>query len=188
MYKAIIFDFFGVIRGEAYESWLDKRGLKREGVFLDVVRAMDSGVISMEDFLQTLSQEVGDTPETILKEINGGAIINEDVVSIIQDLRTNYSIGLLSNASMAIIKPLLRDHNLTELFDEVVVSSDVGHIKPYPEIFEIMLDRLGVVANEAVFIDDSKSNVDGAAAVGIVGLVFTGAVTLREDLGQLEIQ
>ena len=188
MYKAIIFDFFGVIRGDAYEAWLDKRGLKREGVFLDVVRAMDSGTISTQDFLQTLSEEVGDAPEAILQEIKGGAVINDDVVSIIQDLHTDYNIGLLSNASMAIIKPLLRDHNLTELFDEVVVSSEVGHIKPAPEIFEIMLERLGVAANEAIFIDDSQSNIDGAAAIGIVGLVFTGAVKLREDLSQLEIR
>ena len=188
MYKAVIFDFFGVIRGDAYEAWLDKRGLKREGVFLDVVRAMDSGMISTEDFLQSLSEEVGVAPEVIMRELTGGAVINEDVVAIIHDLQPNYTVGLLSNASMSIIQPLLKEHNLSDLFDEIVVSSDVGHIKPNPEIFEIILERLGVAAHEAVFIDDSQSNVDGALAVGITGVLFAGAVKLREDLAQLDIQ
>ena len=185
MYKAVIFDFFGVIRGEPYEAWLDAHGLKREGVFLDIVRAMDRGMVSTEEFLQTLSNEVNEPSNVIMKDLNRGAVINDDVVALIQNLRGSYTTGLLSNASMSIITPLLADHNLTDLFDEIVVSSDVGHIKPNPEIFEIMLERLGIAADEAIFIDDNQSNVDGAEAVGIRGVVFTGAVQLGEDLQQL---
>jgi len=184
MYKAIIFDFFGVIRGEAYESWLDARGLKREGVYLDAVRSMDRGVISVDNFLQILSDEVGDDPQVILKEINRSAVINEAVVALIKSLKSHYKLGLLSNASRDILQPLLEDHDLGSLFDEIVVSSDVGFIKPSPQIFTIMLERLGVSAKESLFIDDNAANVRGAEDVGIQGVVFSGVVALRHDLKQ----
>ena len=182
MYKAIIFDFFGVIRGEAYETWLDARGLKREGVYLDAVRSMDRGTISVDDFLQILSDEVGDDPQVILKEINRSAVVNESVVTLIKSLRSRYKLGLLSNASRGILQPLLDDHDLGGLFDEIVVSSDVGFIKPSPQIFTVMLERLRVNAEESLFVDDNAANVRGAENVGIQGIVFSGVVALRHDL------
>jgi HAD superfamily hydrolase (TIGR01509 family) len=187
MYKAVVFDFFGVIRGDAYEAWLDGRGLKRKGTFLDTVRALDQGFISLEDFLDALSSETGEEPDVILKEINRGATINEHVIGLIQELRGTYDIGLLTNASAAFIAPLLADHDLTALFDHVVVSGEVGYAKPDAEIFEVALERMGVVASEVVFIDDNQDNVDAAVALGITGLLFSGVTQLRQDLAQLNL-
>ena len=57
-----------------------------------------------------------------------------------------------------------------ELFDEVVISGEVGLRKPQPEIYLLAAERLKVEPNECVFVDDFKVNADGAAAVGMLGI------------------
>jgi putative hydrolase of the HAD superfamily len=61
---------------------------------------------------------------------------------------------------------------LDEVFEVVVDSAFVGLRKPDPEIFELTLDRLGVPAGRAVFVDDLDVNVEAARALGMRGVVF----------------
>ena len=58
-------------------------------------------------------------------------------------------------------------------------------MKPDPAIYRLALERFGLKPAEAVFIDDRADNVAGAEAVGVRGLVFTGAAALRRDLSGL---
>lgn len=60
-----------------------------------------------------------------------------------------------------------------ELFDAIVDSSFEGVRKPDPRIYEITLDRLGVEADRAVFLDDFAANVEAARALGMAGVVVT---------------
>ena len=70
-------------------------------------------------------------------------------------------------------------------FDGIVVSGEEGVIKPAAELFRILLERHRVRAEDSVFIDDAPRNVDGAIAVGMRGIRFTGADALRAELGAL---
>ncbi|MFC7406190.1 HAD family hydrolase [Georgenia alba] len=69
-----------------------------------------------------------------------------------------------------------------DLLEGVVVSGREGVAKPDPAVFRIVLERYGVEASRAVFVDDSPANVAGAEAVGLTALRFTDAATLRADL------
>lgn len=66
-----------------------------------------------------------------------------------------------------------------EVFTDVVVSGFVGLAKPDPEIYRLALSRAGVPASACAFVDDRPENVDAAAALGIEGVGFTDAATLR---------
>lgn len=70
-------------------------------------------------------------------------------------------------------------------FRDVVVSGQVKLMKPDPAIFRLALDRFGLQAAATVFIDDNPPNVAAARALGVHGLHFTDAATLRRDLGDL---
>lgn len=70
-------------------------------------------------------------------------------------------------------------------FRDVVVSGDEKLVKPDAAIYRLALERFGLRAEEAVFIDDNAANVAGANAVGIHGLLFTGEPQLRADLKEL---
>ncbi|MBN8849040.1 MULTISPECIES: HAD family phosphatase [unclassified Sphingomonas] len=75
-----------------------------------------------------------------------------------------------------------REAALFDRFRDIVVSGEEKLMKPDAAIYRLALDRFGVAAADAVFVDDRQANVDGAAAVGMHALLFTGADRLRADL------
>ena len=72
-------------------------------------------------------------------------------------------------------------------FDGIVVSGNEGVIKPDPRIFRILLDRHGIAADEAVFIDDNPRNAQAATALGIHGIHFQSPAHLRGELQSLHL-
>jgi 2-haloacid dehalogenase len=75
-----------------------------------------------------------------------------------------------------------------ELFDrfrDIVVSGDEKLVKPDPAIYALALKRFGLEGPDAVFVDDSPANVEGANAAGIHGVLFTSAEDFRAELVRL---
>lgn len=70
-------------------------------------------------------------------------------------------------------------------FRDIVVSGDERLVKPDPAIYHLALDRFGLQPGEAVFIDDREDNVAAANGVGMRGLQFVDAPTLRGQLSAL---
>jgi putative hydrolase of the HAD superfamily len=82
--------------------------------------------------------------------------------------------GFLSNGVPEIVSHLRRTRALDAAFDAVVVSCEVGCMKPGPEIFRLCLERLGVAPGEALFADDRLENVEAARQLGLRALHFVG--------------
>ncbi len=76
---------------------------------------------------------------------------------------------------------------LFDRFAGIVVSGEVGFIKPAPEIYALALSRFGLGRGEGAFIDDRADNVVAADAAGLVGHVFTGAAVARAWLTGLGV-
>lgn len=72
-----------------------------------------------------------------------------------------------------------------ELFDETVISGDVGMHKPQPEIYLLACERLGVDPADCVFVDDLRENVEGAEAVGMTGLLHRDSAATVARLEKL---
>jgi putative hydrolase of the HAD superfamily len=68
---------------------------------------------------------------------------------------------------------LLNQHGAERLVDELIISAEVGTAKPHPEIDVIVLERLGVERQEAIFVDDDAGNVAAASTVGLQSLLYT---------------
>ncbi|WGL53258.1 HAD family phosphatase [Nocardioides sp. BP30] len=71
------------------------------------------------------------------------------------------------------------------LFEDIVVSGTEGLAKPDPAIYRLAVERIGLPAGQLVFIDDRAENVATARALGMHGIVFTDAETLRTALADL---
>jgi 2-haloacid dehalogenase len=80
-----------------------------------------------------------------------------------------------------------REAALFDRFRDIVVSGDEDLTKPDPAIYHLALDRFGIAAEDAVFVDDRADNVAAADALGIHGVLFTDADVLRADLSRLEL-
>jgi epoxide hydrolase-like predicted phosphatase len=70
-----------------------------------------------------------------------------------------------------------------ELFDEVLISGELGLRKPQPEIYLLGAKRLDAEPADCVFADDFKANADGASAVGMLGIHHR---TADETIPQIE--
>lgn len=68
---------------------------------------------------------------------------------------------------------------LFDRFRDIVVSGDERLVKPDPAIYRLALERFGLTADEALFIDDREDNIAGAEGVGIAGHVFRDVQTTR---------
>lgn len=103
---------------------------------------------------------------------------------VILELRSkNYEIFGLTNWSMETF-PEAREHfGILQMIDRYVVSGAEGLVKPDPRLFQVLLDRYGLKAEECIFVDDNPDNVAAAQGMGIKGIVFVGAEDLRKQLG-----
>lgn len=68
------------------------------------------------------------------------------------------------------------------IFNDIVVSGQVKQLKPAAAIYRLLMDRNGLEAKDCIFIDDSMANVEGARAVGMDAIHFTGAEALGREL------
>jgi 2-haloacid dehalogenase len=80
-----------------------------------------------------------------------------------------------------------REAAMFDRFRDIVVSGDEKLVKPDPAIYALALDRFGLRAGEAVFIDDNEANVAAAAEAGLHALHFVDAPTLRRALSDLAL-
>lgn len=76
-------------------------------------------------------------------------------------------IAFLSNDVSEWSRKLRERHGLAAAISTWIISGDVGLRKPTPEIYRVLLRRLGVPASQVVFVDDRVENLDAARALGI---------------------
>ena len=119
--------------------------------------------------------------ETIPGEVEGS-------LELLTELRVaGYPQYGLTNFSAETL-PLIEHYPQLGLLDDIVASGHVGVTKPDPAIYGIVLDRAGVDADEAVFLDDSPTNVDGARAVGMPAILFTDVPSARRALADMGVR
>lgn len=116
------------------------------------------------------------------EEMLGGPI--PETVELLRELRDSgeHRLLALTNWSSETFPVALARYDFLHWFEGIVVSGDEKTRKPFPHIYELLLDRYGVNPAEAIFIDDSLKNVEAAEALGIHGVHFQGAEALREVL------
>ena len=109
-------------------------------------------------------------------------------LELLQDLRSaGFRLGIISNFDRRLYE-ILKHVGVLDLFEQIVVSSQVGAEKPSPRIFEEALRRFAVEPAELLHVgDDEKADGDGARAIGIqafiLGFAGSGLRGLRERVG-----
>ncbi len=121
-------------------------------------------------------------PERLSARMQSGLRRDDDTVRLIEDLRiAGVPIALVSNAFG---RDCYAGFDLDALADVVVISSEVGVRKPSRRIYAIACMRLGIDPLQAVMVDDLQQNLDGAARLGIAGVLHTDAADTRTQLSE----
>lgn len=182
MYTTFLFDFYDVVRIDPYKKWLNDHGFTREGEFYEAAAQYDRGLLSFEGLMARLSELSGQSVEDIDTAFKSASRFDEDVISLIKNLKANFKIAMLSNAGGPGLRRILGERGIDILFDEVIISGETGFIKPEPQIFELALEQLGSSSNETIFIDDSLINCDAGSRLGITSIQFVGYQQLIQEL------
>jgi len=100
-----------------------------------------------------------------------GVSVDFVLVNWLREIKSHYRTGLLSNA-WSDLRELLHRLGIADAFDVMVISAEEHLMKPDPAIYRLALERLGVQAEEAVFVDDREENVQAARSLGIHGIQY----------------
>lgn len=178
MIKAVIFDCFSVLIGDASkaaaaELWHSNP--EKGDEYRAVSRASDAGILDEEESLELHARLLGMTKETLRDLRNKGEVRNVELINYIENsLQGQYKLALLSNiSSRARLDIRFLPGELDRIFDVVIPSGEVGYIKPQPEIYEITAHQLGVLPEECVMIDDIAEFCEGARTAGMQAIQFT---------------
>ncbi len=116
------------------------------------------------------------------EDMLGGPI--EETVELLRELHGlgTHRLLALTNWSAETFPVALERYDFLQWFEGILVSGTEKTRKPFADIYHLILDRYGVQAEEAVFIDDSLKNIEGAEAVGMKGIHFQNADQLQEAL------
>jgi epoxide hydrolase-like predicted phosphatase len=199
--RGLVVDFGGVLTssvGDSFKAFCEREGIDHE-VLKNLVRSaygvgtepdalvsmIETGRIEQGEFelrMGALLSEGLDHPietEGLLSRMLADLHLDMPMVEAVRDIhRAGVPTALLSNSWGVEYYP--RDL-LGELFDQVVISGEVGLRKPDRAVFLLVAERLGLPPHRCVFVDDTKGNVEAAEAVGMRGIVHQQAeVTIGE--------
>ncbi len=100
--------------------------------------------------------------------------LDDAMVAVLRRVRAEgTSLGLLSNNTTALRRDLGR-HRISDLFDPIINSAEIGVVKPSPMIYRIAIDRMDAASEDIVFVDDKLTNVLAAQHVGMRAEQFVG--------------
>lgn len=175
-----------------YAKHEDHRSLERDVLRKVFDQYIQGGLVgefhTFTDFIEKTQPALKITIEEfneIFKEANAAMYVRPAMIAYIEELKKNYKIGLLSNFTSGLEQRLQEVFSIYHLFDVVVSSYNLKIKKPDPLIYQYTLEKLGVPAHEAVFIDDWEENVKGAEHLGIKGIIFKSVEQCKTDLDNL---
>lgn len=180
--RAVYFDLGGVLlrtedkspRLELAKSLgLDYAGIE-EVVFGEASIPATLGSISAQQHWRNVLQTLG-LPESEAARIEetfyGGDRLDHELLDFMRSLRPARKVGLISNAWSS-LREWIVGQKFDDVFDDMVISAEVGMGKPEAGIYHYALGKLGVTPAEAVFVDDMPVNIEAARTLGMHGVLF----------------
>jgi epoxide hydrolase-like predicted phosphatase len=201
---ALIFDFGNVVAHFDYRKACEHYGrrlgitgeaflerVRREG-FSELVREYESGQISAEAFSRGVCALAGldiahDEFAAAWSDIFW---LNRPVAELVASLkRRGYTLVLGSNTN-DLHAAQFRSQFADTLahFDRLVLSYEIGHIKPSAHFYHACAEAAGRMPAECVFIDDLAENVEGARAAGLSAIHFRDVPSLLPELRALGVE
>lgn len=185
MIKAIIFDFGNVICRFTNEIFLEKvsklNGKSRDENFeliyknSGLPKKFETGLISANDFYDQISKllELNISFEGMQEIYTKDKFTPiEGMDKLIESLKKNYKIGLLSNTSEWDFNCEMKKFPIMNLFDTITISNEVKAMKPNKVIYFDALKKLELKPEECVYVDDILEYVEAGKNLGINSVQF----------------
>jgi putative hydrolase of the HAD superfamily len=193
--RALIIDYGGVLTTSLFASFAafcEREGLDPSDVARafrddrDARRALvdfECGRLDDGDFETLLASRLGVAPDGLIRGLFGGVDPEHDMIAAVAAAKAaGVRTALLSNSWGS------NSYDRTswdELFDETVISGEVGIRKPAPEIYALAAERLGRPPERCVFVDDLPGNLKPAREIGMATVHHRSAEQTIAELEEL---
>ena len=197
MIKNIVFDIGNVLLSYQPKKYLETK-YQDEKITQRIMEELfsspywlrlDEGTMTQKEVLELLQAkypkdqkifaQVFEDLDELLPRIESSFVFVKEMKS------SGYHLYLLSNLHLKVWEHLSRQQDFQTLFDGYVISSQEKLMKPHQEIYQCLLERYHLNAEETLFLDDVQANIDGAKKVGINGIIFTHIDEVRQKASQL---
>jgi len=192
--KSIVFDLGNVLLDFDPESYLadfsydeEKKMELKKAVFASPEwLQLDRGSL---DFKEAKEKMIKRRPQLALEIENILAgweemlKLKEESLFILEDLaKKDYKLYVLSNFHQKAFDYVSKKYDFFKHFERLLISSQVGMIKPEKEIYNYLLTEFQLNPEETLFIDDTLANIEAARREGIKVIHFQTAERLKEEL------
>lgn len=195
--RAVIFDLGGVlVRTSDFKP--RERLAKEFGLTLDELmdlvfdheagRRAQLGEVSYDEHWEYIRKKLDLSPlelQAVQKIFWKKDSVDKQLINTLRKLRRTHRTALLSNAFSDLRAFVTERMKFANAFDEMIISAEVHLMKPDPAIYLLAAERLGVLPQQAVFVDDVSRNVVGAEDVGMVGILYKNTPQVLAELGRL---
>ena len=197
--RAVFFDLGGVILRTEYQTprqhLAEEFGMDYEdidkivfagGNYSSHARATLGEITEEEHWrnvMRILNRRVNEY-ERVRDEFFAGDVIDLNILSFLRSIKPKYKVGLISNAWSG-LRAYIEREKFDDAFHQMIISAEVGVAKPDPKIFQLALDQFQVKANEAVFVDDVRENIEACEKFGMKGIQFKDSESALQQLKAL---
>ena len=193
-YRAILLDL-GKVLVDFDVREFGKRILPRAGVTADALRAAitaenlvvryEVGAVDDEEFHRELCRRIGaDIPWDYFLDAWTSIFLPTAILpdEVIGALAARAPLWIVSNTNRAHFDFIAGRFGFLRFFQGWILSHEVGAAKPDPSIFRMALERAGVEAQDALYVDDVLQNVEAGRRLGIDAFQFLGLPAFRDEL------
>lgn len=194
--RAVFFDFGGVIVRTEYQAPREHLAERLNMTYEDLSKLVFESETSRQASIGQMTTEghwsavvrrlsrPAAEEHSIREEFFAGDVLDRSLIDFIRSLRPQCRTALLSNA-WPDTREYLVQHKVDDAFDALIISAEIGLMKPDARIFQAGLQQLQVSADQAAFIDDTGANVEAARALGMHAILFKTPEQMRGELKAL---
>lgn len=192
--KLVFFDLGGVLVNAHLERFYDKMAaligpdalarLNDGQQIQKTYQDFECGLLEAEPFFDLLKSrlespiEFADFAQAYVEIFT----LNDEVVNIVRRLQSQVRLSVISNTDILHYEYILKTYPIMRLFEKPTTSFQAHSLKPEPEIYQQALRQVRLAAEDTLFIDDRLENIESAKALGMQGIHFVDAKSLRNEL------
>ncbi len=197
--KAILFDFDGIlVDSNPFHFEAHRRALEKYGVKITKADYIENGNgMDKEPFYENMQEKYGvafdlakarRAKREIYGELLDGVQLVEGVGGILEGLYGKFRMAIASTTHRDYILRILKNTGIEKYFDAISSSKELDRGKPFPDVYLDAMDKLGVLPEECVAVEDSHNGIAAAKNASVKCIAIPNEFTDRQDLSQADLR
>lgn len=178
----ILLDCFGLFAADPFVTFFDRHyGKESKTLKAHFCQGADLGEIDLSELLDNIHRELGLDKEKVMDELREIGKIDPEMMALAKRLKEKHEVILLSNCMRGMMEEIFGGSEFDSCFDKQYLSYEIGLIKPYRPIYDLVMKDIGKREGKIVFFDDNPANIPEAINAGIDAMLY-------ESIGQMKTE